>query len=148
MFKNEECFSKVFDTALTEDLSPFDLEFDCIAKEFDYREGRTDIIVTDRDGNLLAFELKLYKWKQALYQAYRNSSFAHYSYIVMPLKAARRAAMQEKEFIKRGVGLCSVKGTRIYIEICASRTEPLRPWLTESALEYISVENNAKPAAL
>lgn len=130
------------------DLSPFDLEFECIAKEFDYREGRTDIIVTDRVGNLFAFELKLYKWKQALYQAYRNSSFAHYSYIVVPPQAARRAAMQEQKFIKRGVGLCSVEGTQINIEICASRTEPLRPWLTESALEYISGEKNAKQAVL
>lgn len=135
MFESEETLTQVFDTALSEKHSPFTPE--CIAKEFDYREGRTDVIAFDRQGNLLAFEMKLDKWKQALHQAYRNSSFAHYSYVVVPLRTALRAAMQEHEFLRRGVGLCSVDGTRIRIEIDARRVEPLRPWLTESAIEYM-----------
>ncbi len=135
MFESEETLTQVFDIALSKKHSPFTPRY--VAREFDYREGRTDVIAFDRNGNLLAFEMKLDKWKQALHQAYRNSSFAHYSYVVVPLQTALRAAMQEHEFLRRGVGLCSVDGTRIRIEIHAIRVEPLRPWLTESAIEYM-----------
>lgn len=141
MFENEEHLTQFFDTALSQEHSPFSPE--CIAREFDYREGRTDVIVSDSQGNLLAFEMKLEKWKQALNQAYRNSSFAHYSYIVVPLRTAMRAVRQEYEFLRRGVGLCSVDDSRIRIEIDARRTEPLRPWLTKTALEYMFENNHA-----
>lgn len=142
MFENEEILTQVFDTALSEAHSPFSPKR--IAREFNYKEGRTDIIIFDEQGNLLAFEMKLTKWKQALHQAYRNSSFAHYSYIVVPSKTARLAARQEHEFLRRGVGLCSIDGTRIRIEIDARWAEPLRPWLTESAIEYMSGGNDAR----
>jgi len=142
MFINEETLTQVFDSALSEEHSPFSPK--CVAREFDYKEGRTDVIVTDKQGNLLAFEMKLTKWKQALHQAYRNSSFAHYSYVVLPSITARRAARQEYEFLRRGIGLCSIDGTRIRIEIDARWAQPLRPWLTESAIAYMSGENHAR----
>lgn len=142
MFKSEETLTQIFNVALSEKQSPFSPE--CIAREFDYSEGRTDVIVSDRQGNLLAFEMKLEKWKQALNQAYRNSSFAHYSYVVLPLRTARRAVKQQHEFLRRGVGLCSVDGARIQIEIDAKRSEPLRPWLTETAIGYMSEGNHAR----
>lgn len=142
MFENEKTLAQFFDTALSEEHSPFSPE--CIAMEFDYKEGRTDVIVSDKQGNLFAFEMKLTKWKEALHQAYRNSSFAHYSYVVVPSKTARLAARQEHEFLRRGVGLCSVDGTRIQIEIDARWAEPLRPWLTEAAIEYMSGGNHAR----
>ncbi len=135
MFDSEETLVRAFDAALLKENSPFSP--DCIAMEFDYREGRTDLIISDVQGNLIAFEMKLEKWKQALHQAYRNSSFAHYSYVVVPSRTAQKAAKLEQEFLRRGVGLCSVEGTQIRIEINARRAEPLRPWLTESAIEYI-----------
>ena len=50
------------------------------ASEFDYRNGRVDIIGQSGRGYLLSFEAKLYDWKKALNQAYRNTSFSHYSY--------------------------------------------------------------------
>lgn len=139
MFANEESLTCCFDEVLLRDKSPFSPKY--IAREFDYREGRTDVILANEYGDLLAFEMKLEKWKQALNQAYRNSSFAHYSYIVLPSQAAKRAVKQENEFIKRGVGLCVVDGATIRIEIKAKRIEPLRPWLTESAFEYMFERN-------
>lgn len=145
MFENEEILTQVFDSALSKEDSPFSPE--CVAREFDYKEGRTDVIVSDKLGNLFAFEMKLTKWKQALHQAYRNSSFAHYSYVVVPSKTARLAARQEHEFLRRGIGLCSIDGTRIRIEINARWAEPLRPWLTESAIEYMSGGNYARGCA-
>ena len=135
MFDSERNLTQVFNTALEDEHSPFVLE--CMAEEFNYIEGRTDVIISDRNGFLIAFEMKLEKWKQALYQAYRNSSFAHYSYVVVPSKTALRAAKQTHEFIRRGVGLISVDESGINIEIEAKCVEPLRPWLTKSAIDYI-----------
>lgn len=146
MFDSEKNLVHFFDTALMKENSPFSPE--CKAKEFDYREGRTDVIMSDKLGNLLAFEMKLEKWKQALNQAYRNTSFAHYSYVVVPLRTAQRAVKQEHEFIRRGVGLCSVDNSRIHIEIDARKCEPLRPWLTESAIEYMLGGNDVQRGAI
>ncbi|MHA1279696.1 MAG: hypothetical protein ACTSQ8_21035 [Candidatus Helarchaeota archaeon] len=142
MFDNERNLTQVFNTALEDEHSPFVLE--CMAEEFNYREGRTDVIMSDRNGYLIAFELKLEKWKQALYQAYRNSSFAHYSYVVVPLTTALRAAKQIHEFARRGIGLISVDESGINIEIEAKCVEPLRPWLTKTAIDYINGEDSCK----
>ncbi len=146
MFESEETLTQVFNNALLENHSPFMPE--CIAKEFYYQEGRTDVIVSDSMGNLLAFEMKLEKWKQALHQAYRNSSFAHYSYIVVPSRTAWRAIKNKHEFIRRGVGLCSVEDNIIRIEIDARFTEPLRPWLTESAIDFCMVGKHAQQCTI
>ena len=135
MYASEANLIQVFNNALLEDTSPFSPEN--TASEFDYREGRTDVILQDVDGSLVAFEMKLSKWRQALHQAYRNSSFAHYSYVVLPLSIARVAVGLEHEFRRRGVGLCSVANDEITIEIEAKRMTPLRPWLTKSAIEYL-----------
>ncbi len=136
MFNSERNLTQVFSTALEDGHSPFVLE--CKAEEFNYTEGRTDVIICDRNGFLIAFEMKLDKWKHALNQAYRNSSFAHYSYVVVPSKTALRAAKREHEFVRRGVGLISVDESGINIEIKAKCVEPLRPWLTKSAIDYIN----------
>ena len=140
MFESEEVLTQAFNTALMEEHSPFFPE--SIAREFYYTEGRTDVILSDRLGNLFAFEMKLDKWKQALHQAYRNTSFAHYSYIVVPSRTACRAVKNIHEFLRRGVGLCSVDNNRIRIEIDAKWAEPLRPWLTESAINYMFGEES------
>ncbi len=138
MFENERNLTQIFNTALEDEGSPFTLK--CIAEEFYYKEGRTDVIISDQNDNLIAFEMKLEKWKQALYQAYRNSSFAHYSYVVVPSTTALRAAKQTHEFVRRGIGLISVDESGINIEIKAKCAEPLRPWLTEIAVKYMNGE--------
>ena len=146
LFESERALTQFFGLALSDESSPFSSDRSAI--EFDYREGRTDVILSDIEGNLVAFEMKLEKWKQALFQAYRNSSFAHYSYVVLPLETAKRAANHEYEFIRRGVGLCAVGDEEITIEITARRSEPLRPWITESALDYIYGGNNVRGFAI
>lgn len=139
MFQKEIDLTDSFDSALSKDDSPF---FPTgLAKEFYYREGCIDLIITNDDGKLLSFEMKLNKWKQALHQAYRNSSFSHYSYIVLPSETAMRAKKHKNEFYRRGVGLCSINDKQIEIEIEATHSEPLRPWLTDSAINYILGEN-------
>jgi len=134
MFANEGLLTEEFDAALSGKRFAFSSEKR--AREFEYTEGRTDLVVSDGEGTLFAFEMKLAKWRKALHQAYRNSSFAHYSYVVLPEQTAKSAARMQNEFLRRGVGLCSVGGDFVRIEIEARRSEPLRPWLTQQALAF------------
>ena len=109
-----------------------------LADEFNYLNGRVDVIAKSEEGLLIAFEAKLKKWRIALNQAYRNSSFAHLSYVVLPTDSAMNALRNYNEFLKRGVGLCSVNSHGIKIEIDAKKNEPLQPWLTDSAFNFIA----------
>src|SRR4051812_28310029 len=77
-----------------------------VAREFDYSRGRTDVIAAEDSGNIIAVEAKLKDWKYALHQAYRNTSFAHQSFVLLPKVMAMAAACFIGEFEKRGVGLC------------------------------------------
>jgi hypothetical protein len=114
-----------------------------IAFEFDYKNGRTDVIGLTDDGHLIAFEAKLTRWRDAVHQAYRSTSFAHYSYVVLPKSAVENALRESHEFERRGIGLCSidpsVASSVINIEIPAEKKEPLLRWLTNKALEYIGL---------
>src|SRR5438876_9276871 len=85
------------------------------AEEFYYLRGRTDVVALTADGAVLAFEAKLLDWKEALHQAYRNTCFAHESYVVLPCHVARRAIRSDAEFTRRGVGLCTVDGGSLKI---------------------------------
>ena len=117
-------------------------KFNSIAFEFNYINGRTDIIAKKGDDCLIAFEAKLKKWKKALNQAYRNTSFAHYSYVILPVVNISNALKNSFEFTKRGVGLCSISSEGISIEIEAKKNKPLLPWLTENAICYIEEDSN------
>lgn len=108
-----------------------------IGFEFDYRAGRVDVVAVNEFGELISFEAKLHRWRQAIHQAYRCTSFSHYSYVVLPEKEARKAAQYSHEFERRGIGLCSVGAAAITVEIEAAKNNPLQPWLTDSAIEHI-----------
>jgi hypothetical protein len=108
--------------------------------EFDYRSGKADIILKTPDDLLFAFEAKLSNWRVALHQAYRNSHFAHFCYVVLPRGSAARALEHCREFNKRGVGLCIVDEKGVRVAIAASQNQPLLPWLTREALMAISVQ--------
>ena len=111
-----------------------------VAHEFGYSGGRVAIVATAGDGRLLAFEAKLANWRKALQQAYRASSFAHYSFVVMPSQSSAPARRAAHEFARRGVGLCVVDDSGITIEIEASGKDPLQPWLTNTAIDYVEGE--------
>lgn len=102
--------------------------------EFDYSNGRTDVIGRLGSNRVLALEAKLTKWREALQQAYRNTCFAHKSLVVLPRGIAQRASAYRQEFERRQVGLCSVgpEGIVVLIEPCG--LEPLMPMLTSKAL--------------
>lgn len=129
-----------FENIINEPKNPFGINR--LAFEFNYISGKTDIIGENKRGDLIAFEAKLKKWRVALNQAYRNSSFAHYSYVLLPEESCNKALKEEHEFMRRGIGLCSLNGSGITIEIQASRKNPIQPWVTESALKYIAGVGN------
>ena len=99
-----------------------------MAPEFNYVEGRVDLIAKDSNGDLVAFEAKLFRWRNALNQAYRNSSFAHYSYVVLPETTLENAVSYIDEFHRRGVGLCFFGSSGLIVEIPATRRNPIYPW--------------------
>jgi len=112
--------------------------------EFNYSDGRTDIIALNQKGDLISFEAKLNHWRKGINQAYRNSSFSHYSYLILPKNVAEKALKEIYEFKLRGIGLCSVDSSGITIEINACRKEPLQPWITKKAMNFIDYSKNEK----
>lgn len=138
MYKLEKELVEDFGKKTLDLNAPFQL-LNC-AFEFNYRSGRADIIALSKGDFLFAFEAKLSQWRVALNQAYRTTSFAHFSYVVLPISKIKPALKQRHEFEKRGVGLCSVGVNGIEIEIPATQQDPLQPWLTDCALSYISKE--------
>jgi hypothetical protein len=108
------------------------------AFEFDYLGGHTDVVAICRTGEIVAFEAKLTKWRDALHQAYRARCFAHRSYVLLPTPAARAAVLHEWEFLRRRVGLCSLESGRdIQILIDTDVIEPLQPWLAARAASQL-----------
>ena len=105
--------------------------------EFYYSRGRADVVGVAVDGEVIAFEAKLSRWRDALHQAYRNTCFAHRSYVLLPEDAAQRAAASG-EFDRRGIGICYVSSDGVEVLQEAKRREPLQPWLTEAAAGYVS----------
>jgi hypothetical protein len=113
-----------------------------IAFEFDYQSGRVDVVGTNETGELISFEAKLSRWRDAVHQAYRNTSFSHYSYVILPEVTAKKAAMYWHEFDTRGIGLCVTSPNKVWVEIPATKQNPLLPWLTNKAIGYIYSGNS------
>jgi hypothetical protein len=105
--------------------------------EFFYARGRTDVVAMTKQGELIAFEAKLKRWKDALDQAYRNTCFSHLSYILLPEKTAYLAASYAADFSVRGVGICSLVAGKIEIVYDAKKLTPLQEWLSKRAQTVI-----------
>jgi hypothetical protein len=106
-----------------------------IGFEFDYVGGYTDVLALCPAGQLVAFEAKLARWRDALHQAYRTRCFANRSYVVLPDATARVAVQHLSEFSRRRVGLCSVSPERgIEVLRDAEVSAPLQPWVATRAM--------------
>jgi len=114
--------------------------------EFFYLRGRTDVIALTLSGEILAFEAKLLKWRDALHQAYRNTCFAHFSYVLLPEEIAIKAARHENEFVRRSVGLCYTSSEETMILIEAPRLKPLQINLNKKAAAFIIERNDLDTA--
>jgi hypothetical protein len=134
-YSNEQALIDHFTDCLNSCTTPWgEVKF---AVEFFYRSGRTDVVVLSDDGALFAFEAKLTKWRDALHQAYRNTCYAHYSYIILPEKTARMASRYAAEFAQRKVGLCYISEGYVIVLHKAVRARPIQPWLSEQAASAV-----------
>lgn len=106
-------------------------------REFEYTGGRADVLALS-DVDVVAFEAKLSRWRVALHQAYRNTAFAHRSFVVLPSAAASRAVAFRGEFERRGVGLCAVRAGAVDVLIEPRERVPLLPSLTTRALSQVA----------
>lgn len=111
-----------------------------IGLEFDYRRGRVDIIGVSDTGELHAFEAKLTRWRHALDQAYRSTTFANFSYVLLPLAAATRALLHRQEFERRGVGIIAAEGAVLTLMLRPRYNAPIQPWLTIAAIEHVNTK--------
>ena len=64
-----------------------------------------DVVGVTENQELISFEAKLKDWRSALQQAYRRTSFSHYSYVVLPKPIALKVVRYWHEFEMRGIGL-------------------------------------------
>jgi hypothetical protein len=138
MFEREQDLVADFVASLETPDSPWgDVTY---ALEFFYHRGRTDVIAINEEGSLIAFEAKLSRWREAVQQAYRNTCFAHQSYVLLPRRTAQIASAFTDEFRSRRVGLCYVEGGRVTILHEAPVLVPIQPWLSNQAATTILAE--------
>ena len=108
------------------------------AIEFDYRRGRTDVILLLEKGELISVEAKLTNWRNALHQAYRNTCFSDKSYVLIPEPLAIKVSQFKDEFSKRGVGLCSIcENGNVKILKRAPKSKPFQTILRDKAIKQI-----------
>lgn len=111
--------------------------------EWDYRTGIADVLVRTKNGQLIAFEAKLTDWRRAAHQAYRSTTYACRSYVLLPINVAERVRAHEDIFSRYGVGLCSLDEDGVSILIEAQVTPPLLPWLYERAQSHFNTISHA-----
>lgn len=139
MFEKEQDLVADFVASLEDAGNPWgDVTF---TREFFYHRGRADVIAVSEDGSVIAFEAKLSRWREAINQAYRNTCFAHQSYVLLPRPIALRASLFSDEFRTRRVGLCYVEAGQITIVHEAPLQVPIQPWLSDQAITTIMAES-------
>lgn len=115
-----------------------------VSCEFFYARGRTDVLALADGDLLIAFEAKLKDWRCALDQAYRNTCFAHKSYVVVPEATALTAFAYLAEFKRRGVGLCCVDNAgEIRVLEEPEVSTPIEPWIATQAAIHVRSDREA-----
>lgn len=76
------------------------------------------------DIRVVAFELKLTKWRTAIKQAFRYKSFSDYSFVVLPEKTAKIALAHLDIFVQYGIGLISIEGMKCEVKYSPIRQQP------------------------
>jgi hypothetical protein len=99
--------------------------------------GRRADLVGAREDALVAVELKMRDWREALRQAMAYQLAADRVFVAMPLAAASAAYRARWRFDTEGVGLLAVDdrgGVRMPIPACPSRR--LLPYLRERVIAW------------
>jgi hypothetical protein len=114
-----------------------------LIREWDYRHGRTDILVRSAGSALVAIEAKLNRWQIACDQAYRNTAYATKTYVLLPEDVAPRALRHLAHFDARQIGLCSISRSGISVLIEAPIVCPLMDWVAQLAHSTFDGLNDA-----
>ncbi len=115
-----------------------------LTTEWAYPSGFVDVLARTRRGELVAFEAKLTDWRSAFFQAYRSTSYAEHTYVLLPRSVVHRAERDGDEFRFRGVGLCSFDGRSIRVIIESVAQNPLMPWVSERAHNHFDEQNASR----
>lgn len=82
------------------------------------KSGRIKILqCKTHDVKLAAFEAKIKKWRQALYQAIQYKQFADKVYVILHEQYSRPALAARREFVKNGVGLVVFNDKNLYYRV-------------------------------
>ncbi len=93
-------------------------------------------LVGARDGDLVAIELKLRDWREALRQALAYQLAADHVWVAMPLGTASNAYRQRWRFEAEGIGLLAVDDEGgVRTPIPAKVSPRLLPFLREGVLQ-------------
>jgi hypothetical protein len=130
-YRTEAGLVRAFVSSLHSGAEPWNVQ--ATTQEFPYQSGITDIVAISEGGQVVAFEAKLDRWKDAMHQAYRNTCYSHLSYVLLPEAVAMRAKDALPEFQRRRVGICTVRGGQIVVVHHPEPVQPLQPWLSERA---------------
>lgn len=114
------------------------------AREFDTGHGRADLVACNAHGSVLAFEAKLQDWRRALQQAYRHTSYATESYVLLPKARAAGVVSFSSEFKVRKVGLCYLDGGGIVVAIKALPGDGFQPWISVAVKERLRKSNDRR----
>jgi hypothetical protein len=111
-------------------------------KEFDYQRGRADICALSSSQDLICIEAKLKNWKSAFHQAYKNTSYSHYSYILVPEKLVSTFENRQISTRYDGIGIISMGDRGLSMIKKAKKNKPIQPWLTKQAIELCTTGVN------
>ena len=88
-----------------------------------------DLVAVKED--VVAVELKIHNWREALKQAVMYQLAADYSVVAMPWENAFTAHRHRWRFEEDGVGLLAVRGEEIRMLLEPEYSTRQLPWLTE-----------------
>lgn len=91
---------------------------------------RADLVAVSEDG-LVAVELKVSHWRQALRQAVAYQVWAPLSYVALPFPRALRVSRHRERFEAEGVGLLAVLGDDVRTFLPATPSPRLFPALSD-----------------
>lgn len=99
--------------------------------------GRYADLVAHRAGEVVAVELKLEDWREALAQAMHYQLAAHKAYIAMPLNQAILPLRQRSRLERQGVGLLAVHALGEVRTLLEARESTRRlPFLTQHTVAH------------
>jgi hypothetical protein len=137
MFESEQDMSKIFEKFLKDNFG------NTYVKEYKGLFGVPDFVYYDKRDEkieLIAFELKLKNWKQAIKQAFRYKSFSNLSYVVIPSVSVDPAFKNIELFKKYNIGLAGFNSLREFEILFKPTSEiPYSDNLNNKILESIKL---------